>query len=85
MLAAPAGEALGRRLAEPLPAISPGRPEVPAWVDAIITKATARSPAERFGTTRELRRALAAGGAAEEQGFPGVSSAPPREDAAVGG
>ena len=53
-----APEALERRLVEPLPAIARTRPDVPDWVDAVIARATARQPSERFQTAQALGTAL---------------------------
>ena len=49
---------LARRFTEPPPLAAPARQDVPAWLDAVISKALARDPSERFATAGEMARAL---------------------------
>jgi serine/threonine-protein kinase len=49
---------LAKKLSEPLPHISVVRESVPASVEAALTKALARTPADRYGTAREFASAL---------------------------
>jgi Tol biopolymer transport system component len=54
-----AAEAVSRRLTEPVPPVSRGRPEVSRTVERVLLKALARDPADRFSTAAEFREALA--------------------------
>jgi TolB-like protein/tetratricopeptide (TPR) repeat protein len=49
---------VAKRFAGPPPSIRTTRPDVPAGVEAILTKALAQVAAARFGTAGELRQAL---------------------------
>ena len=59
---------IAKRLAEPPPRVSVVRDAVPASVDAALTRALARVPADRFGTAAQFAQALtaAAGGEPSE-------------------
>jgi serine/threonine-protein kinase len=48
-----------RRFTEPPPVPSAVRKDTPPWLDAIVVRALARNPDERFSTAAELVRALA--------------------------
>jgi serine/threonine-protein kinase len=48
-----------RRLTEPPPSPHASNPDLPKALDAVVVRALARSPAERFQTAEELREALA--------------------------
>jgi WD40 repeat protein/serine/threonine protein kinase len=58
----PAEEVLQRHLRQPVPPIVDIRPDLPEKIEEVITRATAKSPARRFGEASELadafRRAL---------------------------
>jgi TolB-like protein len=58
-----AQDLLANRFVEPLPPIRPGRPEVPSWVDGVVAKAMAQSPADRFATADQFRKAVVDQGA----------------------
>jgi TolB-like protein len=61
MLAGPSPkghELLERRFAEPLPKLSATRDTVPSWLDAVLARALAARPEERFPTVAEFRAAL---------------------------
>lgn len=49
-----------KHLQEPPPPLAPLRPDVPPEVEAVVRRALAKSPAERFATAGELARALEA-------------------------
>ena len=49
---------IAKKLSEPLPRVSVVREAVPAGVEAALNKALARTPADRFRTTREFADAL---------------------------
>lgn len=44
------------------PPVREARPEVPEWLDRVLTKALAKDPAERFSSAAEFHEALRAGG-----------------------
>ncbi len=67
---------MARRLVEPPPPLGVVRPGLPAGVEAAITRALARQPADRFDTAAEFAVALC--GPAAEEPEP-VEAAPPRE------
>ena len=46
------------KLSEPPPMVTSQRPDLPAAVDAVLTKALARAPADRYATCREFADAL---------------------------
>jgi outer membrane protein assembly factor BamB/serine/threonine protein kinase len=46
------------KLSEPPPMVTSQRPDLPAAVDAVFTKALARAPADRYATCREFADAL---------------------------
>jgi tetratricopeptide (TPR) repeat protein len=50
---------LSRRLLEPVPELGSLRPEVPPWLEAVLRRALARDPAERFPGAAALADALA--------------------------
>ncbi len=59
---APTNAALVKRqLEDPVPAPSSVTASVPAWVDRIVARATAKNPADRFGSMAELMGAVPAG------------------------
>jgi eukaryotic-like serine/threonine-protein kinase len=49
---------LMKRLSEPVPRVRSGRPSVPEAVDAVIGKALAVVPADRYGTAAQFAQAL---------------------------
>ena len=49
---------LAKKLSEPLPRISVVRDTVPEWLESVIIKALARTPADRYQTAGELAQAL---------------------------
>lgn len=49
-----------RQLEEPLPTPSSIRPGIPAWVDDLVARATAKAPDDRFATVDELVASIAA-------------------------
>jgi tetratricopeptide (TPR) repeat protein len=53
-----ARQALEGRFAEPLPPPRGLNPALPEWLDAVVTRALASRPADRFATAGELRDAL---------------------------
>jgi protein kinase-like protein len=50
---------LRRRLVEPPPSVRSARPDVPAWLDAVLLVALATDAADRFPTGRAFEQALA--------------------------
>ena len=69
---------LQAHLLEPPPAASTLRPGVPPAVDAVIARALAKSPGDRFPTAGELgRAALAAAGGTERERIPVAAARPP--------
>ncbi len=52
---------LAKKLSEPLPRISVVRDTVPPWLESVIDKALARTPADRYQTAGEFAAALASG------------------------
>jgi hypothetical protein len=58
----PAGVAL-RRLTEPVPPPSRARPSLSASLDAVVARATARQPADRYASAEQFRDALRAAAA----------------------
>ncbi len=50
---------IAKKLSEPTPRISVVRETVPASIEAALTKALAKTPADRFATAREFSEALA--------------------------
>lgn len=77
-----AQDSLTNRFVEPVPPIRLGRPEVPPWVDEVVAKAMARSPADRFTTADQFRKAVAGHGAdgaiAGHMSSPGAQRGRPR-------
>jgi TolB-like protein/Tfp pilus assembly protein PilF len=55
---------MAKQLSEPVPHLSTLR-AVPMWLERAITKALARSPADRFATAADFARALETGGLAD--------------------
>ena len=55
-----AQQVLARHAVDPVPPLRTGRPELPASVERAVTKALAKSPADRFATTAEFLAALSA-------------------------
>jgi hypothetical protein len=53
---------LAKKLSEPLPRLSVVRETVPPLVEAVVTKALAKAPADRFATAHEFAAALAGEG-----------------------
>jgi len=51
-------DGFARRFTQPPPVPSSARKDVPPWLDAIVIKALARTPEDRYGTASELARAL---------------------------
>src|SRR5258707_15519616 len=49
-----------KHVTEPPPQVRSVRPDLPPAVDAVITKAMAKDPAQRYGTAAELLAALRA-------------------------
>jgi serine/threonine-protein kinase len=49
---------LARQASAPAPRVTVVRPDVPPAIEAAITRALAKAPAERFGTAEEFGRAL---------------------------
>jgi serine/threonine protein kinase/DNA-binding SARP family transcriptional activator/WD40 repeat protein len=47
-----------RQLEDPVPAVSSVAPSAPAWVDEIVARATAKNPADRFGSMADLMAAV---------------------------
>ena len=78
-------EGFVKRFTDAPPVASRARKDVPLWLDAIIEKALARNPTDRYPTATELVRALAAGLSTEQairpQGASDVS--PPPEQPVV--
>jgi non-specific serine/threonine protein kinase len=62
-------EVIARHLGEPPPALSARRPEVPAELSAVITRALAKSPADRWASMAGFAEALASAA----QGAPSVT------------
>jgi WD40 repeat protein/serine/threonine protein kinase/DNA-binding SARP family transcriptional activator len=64
-----------KHLNEPLPLVTAGQPELPAQIDDVIQRATAKRPADRFGDALEMAEAFrrAVGG---QDLSPGVAVAP---------
>jgi tRNA A-37 threonylcarbamoyl transferase component Bud32 len=52
---------LQKQMAETPPPLHTHRPELPEWCDAVVQRALAKSPAERYESAEEFRRALAQG------------------------
>lgn len=65
-----------RRFTEPPPAPSSVRNDLPAWLDAVVVKALARSPVDRYQTAAQLARALAVNAAHDSSPAP----SPPEYD-----
>jgi tetratricopeptide (TPR) repeat protein/TolB-like protein len=58
----PTGQAiLAKRVKEPIPHLRTLRPEIPESVEHAVTRALAKSPADRFPTVEQFATALAAG------------------------
>ncbi len=53
-----AREMLARHAVDPVPALRSGRPDLPESVERAVTKALAKSPADRFATTEAFVEAL---------------------------
>lgn len=51
-------ELLRQIVTEPLPSIIKLRPEVPTWLEAVVCRATAKDPDERYASAEEFLRAL---------------------------
>jgi serine/threonine-protein kinase len=68
-----------RRFTEPPPVPSAIRKDTPAWLDAVVVRALARNPEDRFPTATELVRALAGTYVSD----PGYISAPRATPSAV--
>ncbi|MDP9205072.1 MAG: protein kinase [Gemmatimonadota bacterium] len=51
-------EGFVKRFTEPAPTPSLSRKDIPAWLDAAVTKMLERNPADRYGTAEDLGRAL---------------------------
>ncbi|MEJ2211841.1 MAG: protein kinase, partial [Anaerolineae bacterium] len=49
---------LRQQIEEPLPPLRQARPDAPSWLEAIITRATAKDPAQRFQSPAEMLAAL---------------------------
>ncbi len=47
-----------RQLEDPVPAPSSVSPGLPAWVDQVVSRATAKNPADRYGSMAELMAAV---------------------------
>ncbi len=54
-----AGALVAKHIVEPVPALRRTRPEVPASLAAVVAKAMAKDPADRFATAEGFRQALA--------------------------
>jgi eukaryotic-like serine/threonine-protein kinase len=67
-------EGFVKRFTEGAPVAKSVRGDVPQWLDAVIQKAMARDPGDRYATATDLVRALAAGLSAEPVDVP---KAPP--------
>jgi serine/threonine protein kinase/tetratricopeptide (TPR) repeat protein len=77
-------EGFVKRFTDAPPVASHARKDVPLWLDAIIEKALARNPADRYTTATELVRALTAGLSTEQAtGRQGASSASARAEQPV--
>ena len=59
---------IAKVLGEPPPGVRTLRPDVPAHVEAALTRALAKLPADRYGTAREFADALAQAAPAEAEG-----------------
>jgi serine/threonine protein kinase/tetratricopeptide (TPR) repeat protein len=72
-------EGFVKRFTEGAPVARSVREDVPQWLDAVIQRAMARDPADRYGSATDLVRALAAGLSAERVLVPnaGLSSISP--------
>jgi hypothetical protein len=60
---------LEKLLCEPAPAPSSLRPDVPAWLDAVVARALAKDPADRFPSAAALELALASPAAGRPRPF----------------
>ncbi|HVH11351.1 MAG TPA: protein kinase [Gemmatimonadales bacterium] len=58
------GALLLQHAGEPIPPLRRARPDVPGSLEAVVAKAMAKDPAERFATADALRQALASGASA---------------------
>ncbi|HET7769802.1 MAG TPA: serine/threonine-protein kinase [Chloroflexota bacterium] len=67
---------LARRLAADAPRVSALRPEVPAWLDALVARALARRPEERWADAGQLARALRDPHGATTQALPALGLRP---------
>jgi outer membrane protein assembly factor BamB len=67
-------------LSEPVPSLRSRRPGLPAAADAVLARALAKDPAERYATCGEFAAALRQG-----LGLPATESAPPPATAAPAG
>ncbi len=69
-------EGFVKRFTEPAPRPSAIRPEVPSWMDDVVTTALARTPTDRYQTAQEFVTALSIQSRAISQ-----PSAPPKPEA----
>jgi WD40 repeat protein/DNA-binding SARP family transcriptional activator/tRNA A-37 threonylcarbamoyl transferase component Bud32 len=75
----PVARLLYSQLHEPIPLVAASRPDIPAPVDAILQKATAKQPSARYATALEMAAAFRGAIGEEER----LSPAGPREGLAA--
>ncbi len=61
---------VARHISEPVPSVRSDAPGVPAWVDRVIQRALAKTPAERFAAAGDVAKALVPGAATEVVAVP---------------
>jgi TolB-like protein/Flp pilus assembly protein TadD len=69
-------EVIVRRLTEPAPSARKSRPDVPAWLDAVLQRGLARRADDRFTTAAEFAAALRDGPAGRWADRPGKRNRP---------
>jgi hypothetical protein len=68
-------------LSEPFPSLTGIRPDLPPALEAVVGRATARSPDDRYETAAELAQALSLAGAASTRAAAAPPSPPPQATA----